>query len=252
VAGANAFVIVGVASEVTVRVAVLLTVPTVGVCVVVTPEVVFGWAPTELLVTLKVTVQLLAPGILIPVKLRAVAPATSVAGVVPVQVPPTAPPTALMLASVSLSEPPVSAAALLLDSVKVTTEVPPEMIEVGPKLFAMVGAANTVRVAVLLAAPAVGVCVVVTPEVVLFCVPGVVLVTLKITVQLPFAGMVIPVKLRAVAPAIKDEGVVPAHVPVTVPPAALIFTSVSEKAPPVRAEALVLARVKVTTEVPPV
>jgi len=64
--------------------------------------------------------------------------------------------------------------------------------------LAMVGSASTVRVAVLLAVPATGICVVVTPEVALFCAPGVLLVTLKVTVQLLLAGMAIPVKLKAV------------------------------------------------------
>ncbi len=77
------------------------------------------------------------------------------------------------------------------------------------------------------------------------------LVTLKTTVQLPLAGIVIPLKLRAVCPAVQVDGLVPAHVPVTAPPAALIFASVSVKAPPVRADALLFDRVKVTTDVPP-
>jgi hypothetical protein len=179
-------------------VAVLLAVPAVGVCVVVTPDVVFGWGPTVLLVTLKVTVQLLAPGILIPVKLSAVAPAINVDGVVPVQVPPTAPATALMLTRVSLSAPAVNAEALLLDSVKVTTELPPDAIDVGLKALAIVGEATTVKFAVLLTAPAVVVWVVVTPEVVLDWTPAVLLVTLKIIVQLLLTGILMLVKLKAV------------------------------------------------------
>jgi hypothetical protein len=115
--------IVGAAN--TVRVALLLAVP-VGVCVVVTPEVLLGWTPGVLLVTLNVTVQPLLAGIVIPVKLSAVAPALNEEGVVPVQVPPTAPPAALMLASVSVNAPAVRAEALLLDSVSVTTELPPD------------------------------------------------------------------------------------------------------------------------------
>src|SRR5450759_3042795 len=128
--GLNALAIVGDARAVTVSVAVLLPVP-VGGCVVVTPEVLFGWPPTVLLVTLKVTVQLLLAGIVIPVKLRAVAPALKEDGVVPTQVPPTAPPTALMLVRVSVNAPPVRAEALLLDRVTVTREVPPDAIVVG-------------------------------------------------------------------------------------------------------------------------
>src|ERR1700733_1092642 len=107
----------------------------------------------------------------------------------------------------------------------------------------MVGAANTVRVAVLLAVPAVGVWVVVTPDAVLFWAPGVLLVTLNVTLQLLLAGMVIPVKLRLVWPAVRVDGVVPTHVPPTAPPTALMFTSVSVNAPPVRAEVLLLERV---------
>src|SRR5258708_38723531 len=115
---------VGDASHV--KTAVLLGDRAEGVCVVVTPDVVLGFPPTVLLVTLKVTVQLLLAGIVMPVKLRAVAPALKEDGVVPVQVPPTAPPTALMLDSVSVNAPPVRFDALLLDNVRVATELPPD------------------------------------------------------------------------------------------------------------------------------
>jgi hypothetical protein len=151
---------------VTVRVAVLLAAPAVGVCVVVTPEVVLGFPPTVLLVTLKITVQLPLAGIVIPEKFSAVAPAARVFGVVPIQVPPTAPPTALMFTSVSVNAPPANADALLLANVNVTTELPPDAIDAGLNALAIVGEDNTVSVAVLLAVPAAGVCVVVTPEVV--------------------------------------------------------------------------------------
>src|SRR5258708_4130920 len=110
---------------------------------------------------------------------------------------------------------------------------------------------STPSVAVLLCAPAVGVWVVVTPEVWLLLPPVVLLVTLKVTVQLPLAGIAIPVKLSAVAPAPRVPGVVPVQVPPTAPPTALMFTSVSVNAPPVRAVALLLARVRVTAELPP-
>jgi hypothetical protein len=113
------------------------------------------------------------------------------------------------------------------------------------------GAANTVNVAVLLAEPADGVCVVVTPEVVLGLLPGVLLVTLKVTVQLPLAGIVMPEKLRAVAPATREFGAVPTQVPPTAPPAALIFESVSVNAAPVRLGALLFDSVRVTSELPP-
>ena len=78
-----------------------------------------------------------------------------------------------------------------------------------------------------------------------------VLVTLKITVQLPLAGRVMPLKLRAVAPAVKLLGVVPVHVPVTLPPAALMLVRVSVNEPPVRAVELLLASVRVTVELAP-
>src|SRR5260370_33845447 len=109
----------------------------------------------------------------------------------------------------------------------------------------MVGVARliTVRVAVLLAEPAEGVCVVVTPDVVLGFPPTVVLVMLKVTVQLLLAGIVIPVKLRAVAPALKEDGLDPVQVPPTTPPTGLLLVRVSVNAPPARLEALLFANV---------
>jgi hypothetical protein len=76
-------------------------------------------------------------------------------------------------------------------------------------------------------------------------------VTLNVTVQLLLAGMVIPVKLNAVTPAVSDVGVVPVQVPPTAPPTALIFDKVSVNAPAVIAVALLLAKVRVTVEAPP-
>ena len=81
--------------------------------------------------------------------------------------------------------------------------------------------------------------------------PTVALVMLKVTVQLPLAGIVIPVKLSAVVPATKVLGVVPVQVPPTAPPAALMFTSVSVNAAPVKGAELALVSVRVTTDVPP-
>src|SRR5260370_32463059 len=111
----------------------------------------------------------------------------------------------------------------------------------------MVGAADTVSVAVLLCAPAVGVWVVVTPEVWLLLPPSVLLVTLKVTVQLPLAGIAIPVKHRDGTPLHSGQAWVPTHVLCLAPPTALIFTSVSVKAPPLSAVALLFVRVIVTT-----
>ena len=204
-----------------------------------------------LLVTLKITVQEPLAGIVIPVKLKFVALAASEFGVVPTHVPPTAPPTAAIFVKLSVKAAPVRADGFMLTSVSVTVLVPPVWIAAGANAFEIVGGVNTSRFAVLLAAPATGVCAVVTPDVVFGFVPDVLLVTLKITVQLPFAGIVIPVKLKFVALAASKFGVVPAHVPVTLPPTALIFASVSVNAPPVNAAALGLVSVKVTTLVPP-
>src|SRR5258708_26653549 len=97
VVGLNALLIVG--GLTTVRFAVLLAAPATGVWVVVTPEVVFGFEPAVLLVTGKVTVQLALAGIVIPLKLKAVAPAPKGFELAPTHVPPAAPPTALMLES---------------------------------------------------------------------------------------------------------------------------------------------------------
>src|SRR5437588_11665926 len=121
--GLKAFAIVGAARAVSF--AVLLAVAIV-VCVVVTPEVAFGFVPTVVLVTANVTVQLPLAGIVIPLKLNAVAFAASVFGVVPAQVPPTAPPTALILTRVSVNEALVSGDALVLLNVSVTVVVPPD------------------------------------------------------------------------------------------------------------------------------
>ena len=90
---------------------------------------------------------------------------------------------------------------------------------------------------------------VVTPAVVFGCAPAVLLVTENITVQLPEAGIVMPVKLNAVAPADSVFGVVPAQVPVTAPPAAVILESVSVNDAFVKATAFVLVNVRVTAEV---
>jgi hypothetical protein len=252
-AGLNAFEIVAAAR--TDRFAVLLAAPAVGVCVVVKPEVVFGLRATLVLVTAKVTVQLLLAGIVIPLKLNAVAPAVRLAGVIPTHVPPTAPPTALMFVRVSVKAPPLSAEALVLPRINTTVDEPPEVIDDGANDFEIVGdvgPAVTVSMAVLLTAPAVGVIAVVTPDVVLGFIPTLVLVTLKITVQLELAGIVMPVKLNAVAPAPRTAGVVPTQVPPTMPPTALMLERVSVNELPLNAKVLLLDNVRVTVEDPPV
>src|SRR5436190_16629230 len=140
----------------TVRFAVLLTAPATGVSAELTPEVVFGWTPCVLLVTSKITVQLPVAGMVMPVKVSDVSPELRVLGLAP-QVPVTLPPSALIPTSVSLKVAAVNGKAFVFASVKVTCEVPPGVIEVGLKALAIVGAPATVRVAVLLGLPAVGV-----------------------------------------------------------------------------------------------
>jgi hypothetical protein len=73
----------------------------------------------------------------------------------------------LMFASASVKRTLVSAMVLPFVRVKVARLVPPCAIGLVPKALAMVGAAATLRVAVLEAVPALPVCVVATPLVVL-------------------------------------------------------------------------------------
>src|SRR5260221_4085564 len=125
----------------TVRFTVGETAPAAGVCVVVTPEVVLGCTPGVRLVTTIVMVQLPPAGIVIAVKLSAVAPLASAAGVVPAQVPPTAcAPDTDMLGRVSVKAAPVTAAnAFGLGSVKVSVDGLPAAMVAGAKAFAIVG-----------------------------------------------------------------------------------------------------------------
>lgn len=127
------------AGGLTVNVAMLLGLPAVGVCVVVRPEVWLVFVPGVSLVTANVTVQLPLAGMVMPLKLTAVAPALSMPGVVPVQVPPTAPPTAVILVSVSVNEAPVSGMVCVFVSVSVTVELSPLVMLVGLNALLMVG-----------------------------------------------------------------------------------------------------------------
>ena len=128
----NAFDIV--VPEKTVRIAVLLAVP-VGTPVAVTPEVAFGFVPALLLVTPKITVQLVFARIVTLLKLNPVSPPANELGVVPVQVPVTLPATALILVSVSVNAASVKSNEFGFVSVSVTVEVPPEGIAAGPNAF---------------------------------------------------------------------------------------------------------------------
>src|SRR5579862_5436434 len=99
--------------------------------------------------------------------------------------------------------------------VNVICESTPATTVVGLKAFVSAVPA-TVRFTAPEFVPAVGVCVVVTPLAVLGRTPVVVGATMKVTVQLPFCGMLMPLNESAVAPLVSDDGVVPVHVPPTV------------------------------------
>ncbi len=191
--------------------------------------------------------QLPLAGIVRPVSVSAVAPAAKLFPDAPVQVPPAAPAALIcMFASVSVKFAPVTATPLLFDSVKVIVLVPLAAIEVGAKALAIVGAtAVTVRFAVLEAAP-VGALALATPDVAFGWTPGMLLVTTTVTVQLPLAGTVSPLKLSAVAAAAKLLPAAPVQVPPAAPAALmLMFASVSVKLAPVTAMPLLLASVNV-------
>ena len=96
----------------------------------------------------------------------------------------------------------------------------------------------------------VGACALETPvDVVFGLVPTVELVTVTETMQLPFAGIVKPVKFNAVCPLVNMFD--PLHPSTVCPPDTDIFTSVSAKDALVSAIPLLLVRVKLMIEVPP-
>lgn len=216
VSGANDLAIVG--GVITVRFAVLLAAPVPPFVDVIAP-VVFGFSPATLLVTAKVTVQFPAAGTVMPVKLKAVAPATSALGIVPAQVPATAPPAAVILTSVSENEAPVKAfEALPFNKVKVTVDVPPAAMVVGAKALAIVGGDNTVTLAV---ACGVEPSSVVESVAEVFFTPAVVPVTFTENVQFEFAAKLAPESETVPAPC-ATVIVPPPHVPVTFGVAATI------------------------------
>ena len=194
--------------------------------------------------------QLPRAGTAMPPKLKAVAFAAKLMGANLAHEPPTKPPTAVIFVSVSVNDP-TKPKALELFSANVTVDTPPTTIVAGLNaLFTAIGD-STVRIAVLLTAPAVGVCVVVTPEVALGRSPSVLLVTEKLSVHEPLAGTVMPLKLNNVAPAESVAGVMPAQEPVTAPPTALIPISVSVNEAFVTLPAVVLLSDRKTVEAPP-
>ena len=154
--GENDLVMLGTAGAAapTVKFAVLEAALATGVCVLVTPLAVFGLVPAVVLVTCTVTVQPPAgtPGIS---RFKAVAPTVSAGELVTsAQVPVMALEAIFMLISVSVKVTLLSGVVLVLPMVKVSALVPPLTMLVGANALLMLGALDTVKVAVLLAKPA--------------------------------------------------------------------------------------------------
>ena len=103
--------------------------------------------------------------------------------------------------------------ALVLVSVMVKVLVSPTVMVAGLKALVISGMVYTFRSAVLLTGPAPRVWAVFTPLVVLGLAPPTLLVTVTVSVQLSAAGSVKPVKLKAVAPALKVLALAPTQVP---------------------------------------
>jgi hypothetical protein len=185
------------------------------VCIVVTPLVVLGCTPNVVDVTVTVTVQLLLAGIEIPLKVSAVVAFAKLLLAAPVHVPPALwAPLIDILLKVSEKPAPVKILALGLESVNVMVEVPPVTMVAGLKAFEMVAGPSTVKFAVFDAVP-IAVCAVVTPLVVFGFTPSVLDVTTTVTVQLLLAGIVIPDRLRLVAPSKRLLLFAPTQVPST-------------------------------------
>ncbi len=249
VPGAKALEIAG-ATAFTVRVAVFDAAPT-GAWRLETPEAVLLCTPGTSLVTTTVTVHEPLAGMVRLDSASEVCPAVRALPAAPAQVPPASPAAKIaMFASVSVNPAEVSAAPLVLASVKVIVDVPSALIVAGANAFAMVGvAALTVRVAMLDGGP-VSASAEDTPEAWLLCAPGTSLVTTTFTVHEPPAGMVSPVNASAVWPAVKLFVAAPAQVPPAVPVALMaMLASVSVKPVALSATALAFASVKVIVDV---
>jgi hypothetical protein len=252
VAGENDLAMVG-AAAVTVNVAVFDTAP-VAASLLETPLVLFGNMPGVLLITMIDTVQLPLAGIVRPAK-ESNPPWLAVKALpdAPVHVPPAAPVALMnMPARVSLKAAPVRAMPLLLAIVKSICDVPPSEMVLGVNDLAMVGTTDvTVNVAVLEAAP-MAASLLDTPELVFGFIPGTLLVTTMVTVQLPPAGIVSEEKLMVpVWLLVKELPVAPVQVPpANWPPPILILLNASVNDAPVNAIELGLVIVNVTVEVP--
>jgi len=176
--------LVTVAGEATIRVAVLLVAP-VPPLVELTAPVVLVTVPDWVPVTFTTIVQV-APGVAIdpPVRLMLVELAAAVTVPPQVLLTPGVEATCRPFVNVSLKAIPFSALVLLagLVIVKVTVVVPFSEMEAAPNALLIVGGATTLRVAVLLGEP-VPPSVELTAPVVLFASPSTVPVTFTVKVQ---------------------------------------------------------------------
>lgn len=122
----------------------------------------------------------------------------------------------LATGKVSVTDIPVSGAAfgLVIVSVSVTGLPGPPTVPVGLKAFVIVGGASAVKDAVA-PAPAVGVCSVVTPLTLLIIVPADAAVTVTSTkiVQLPLAGILMPLNVTTPTAVLPALGIAPVQVP---------------------------------------
>jgi len=227
-AGVKDFVIDGGTKATTFRVAVAVL-PVVAPAVVeVTLFVVLTAFPSVVLVTTAVMVQLEFAAMVAPLRLIAVPP-TARAGV-------NVPPQVFVVVSGVAMETPAGKASLKatpfnamlpfgLVTVIVSVEVPPDGIVAGVNAFVMLGAAVVVTSSVALAVPPVPALVETTADVVLVTNPSVALVTFTVTVQLPPAATVPPLRLIAVPPT--------TGVGVSVPPQVLLtINGVAMETPP--------------------
>ena len=197
----------------TVKLAVLEAALATGVCVLVTPLAVFGLVPAVVLVTCTVTVQPPAgtPGIS---RFKAVAPTVSAGELLTsAQLPVMAVVAIFILTSESVKVTLLSGVVLVLPMVKVKALVPPLTMLVGANALLMLGALDTVKVAVLLAKPAPR--LELNTLVVLGFTPAVVPVTGTSILQEKPAANVPPVKLKALPPVMVSVPPHTALVPLT-------------------------------------
>jgi hypothetical protein len=155
---------------------------------------------------------------------------------------------------VSVKLNPLRGKLLGLVIVSVSTLTSPLLIAARLKLFAMVGFGRTTKATGPAPAPAVGVCVVVTPLTLFGLLPKFVLVTCTSTVQPP-GGKFGTVKFNAFKPVAptKSAGelITPAHVPPMVVDATLMFTRVSVKLALFKMVTFALPSVNLMVLIPP-